>query len=286
MKPKESSINVLGDLMAWGYAQLADAELDADPRLDADVIMSELLQKDRSYLFAHPETILHFETVQRFQKQIKQRKKGEPVAYVTGLRHFWDMKLHISQQTLIPRPETEHLVELALKLDKGTTFHVLDLGTGSGTIALALGKSCPHWQITACDKYENSIELAQLNAEVHNINNVQFLQSDWFENIQGEFDLIVSNPPYVAQKDPHLKQGDVRFEPKRALTSGSDGLKDIRQIIAQAKDYLVPGGHLYFEHGAEQKADCQAILADKNYQAIFTLKDLAGLDRISGGRYG
>lgn len=286
MKPKESSINVLDDLMVWGYAQLADAGLDADPRLDADVIMSELLQKDRSYLFAHPETILHFETVQRFQKQIKQRKKGEPVAYVTGLRYFWDMKLHISQQTLIPRPETEHLVELALKLDKGATFHVLDLGTGSGAIALALGKSCSHWQITACDKYETSIEIAQLNAEIHNINNVQFIQSDWFENIQGRFDLIVSNPPYVAQKDPHLKQGDVRFEPKRALASGSDGLKDIRQIIAQAKDYLVPGGHLYFEHGAEQKADCQAILADNNYQAIFTLQDLAGLDRISGGRYG
>mgnify|MGYP000333157894 CR=1 FL=1 len=285
MKAKQPPPNTIGPLLQWAYAQLGTE--NRNPRLDAEIIMAELLQQDRSYLYAHADQCLHFETVQRFQAQIKQRKQGQPVAYITGVRNFWSLRLRVNQHTLIPRPETEHLVEQSLTCNDGQTpLQVLDLGTGSGAIALALGKTCPHWQVTACDKSAKALEVAQLNTEFLSINNVDFIQSDWFSNLQGKFDLIVSNPPYVAQKDPCLTQDGLRFEPTNALVSGSDGLKDIRHIVANAGSYLTPGGSLFFDHGAQQKADCQALLKEHDYNDIFTYQDLAGHPRISGGHHG
>ena len=252
---------------------------------DADILMSHILSKDRCYLLAHGgDTVLTAVQTKRFNAQIEERCRGVPVAYLVGKRDFWDFTLQVNQHTLVPRPETEHLVESALDVgDAQTSLRVLDMGTGSGAIALALATERPHWQIVATDINRDTLSVARRNAARLHLEHVEFVQSDWFVAIAGRYDLIVSNPPYIAEDDQHMDV--LRYEPRRALVSGSDGLQAIRQIIQQATAYLAPQGWLLFEHGADQGAACRALLAQHGLTDIVTKQDLAGLDRLSGGRW-
>ncbi len=251
---------------------------------EADILLAHILDKDRSYLFAYPEAKVTDGHMEHFQYQIAQRCAGVPVAYLTGIRDFWNLSLQVNRHTLIPRPETEHLVEYALGLgDAASTLRVLDLGTGSGAIALALAEERPHWQITASDFNPDTLAMAKQNATRLHLDQVYFLCSDWFAAIEGTYDVIISNPPYIADADLHVQQGDLRFEPRGALVSGGDGLQAIRQITEQAVDYLEPGGWLLLEHGFDQGAACRALFAQHGFTAVFTHPDLAGLDRLSGG---
>lgn len=264
--------------LKWACALLGYPEA----RLDTEILLAWVLQKDRSYLFAHGDEILNATHQSEFEQLIEQRKQGHPVAYLTGRRDFWTLSLAVNPSTLIPRPETEHLVEKALELgEKAQAWRVLDLGTGTGAIALALAKEKPDWQITATDFSQDALHLARLNAQRNHIEHVEFIQSDWFSAIHNQFDLIISNPPYIAEDDPHLNQGDVRYEPNSALTAGADGLDDIRLITEQAKDYLQPNGWLMFEHGFDQGAICRELLQQQAYKQVTTEQDLAGLERLT-----
>jgi release factor glutamine methyltransferase len=205
------------------------------------------------------------------------------VAYITGHRGFWTLNLEVTSATLIPRPETELLVELALsRMDAAA--RVVDLGTGSGAIALAIARECPTARVVATDASADALAVAQRNAAKHGIRNVRFAQGDWLAPLAGEhFDLVVSNPPYIEADDVHLGQGDLRFEPAAALASGADGLDDIRRIVAQSRDHLVPGGALLMEHGWNQGPAVRAILEGAGYSDVFTEQDLEQRDRVSGG---
>jgi len=274
-------MNSIGELLSWAITQLNDDQANTD----AQALLAHITGHDRSWLFAWPEKTLDSASVDSYKSLIQQRAAGKPVAYLTGTRGFWTLDLTVSPDTLIPRPESEHLVERVLKIgNDDQAFHVLDLGTGSGAIALAIARERPHWQVTAVDFSQAALKIAEQNAISHNIRNVNFLHSDWFKQVTGSFDLIVSNPPYIAEKDRHLCQGDLRFEPRNALASGLDGLDDIRLICEQAFNYLKPGAWLIFEHGLNQGQRCRDLLNKKKYQHVFTERDLAGLDRISGGQ--
>lgn len=253
--------------------------------LDAEVLLCHVLECERSYLFTWPEKNIAAEHEQHFLELIAQRAQGTPVAYITGEREFWSLPLQVNSETLIPRPETELLVDAVLSRFTNTKLEVLDLGTGSGAIAIALAHSRPGWQVTACDISADCIEVATRNAAQLNLNNIELLQSDWFENLQGRrFDLIVSNPPYIAEHDPHLGQGDVRFEPARALSSGSDGLDAIRQLCAQAGTALKSDGWFFTEHGYDQKAAVGEYFQQHGFSDILQLDDLGGQPRLSAGR--
>ena len=212
--------------------------------LDAEVLLSFVLNKDRSYLHAWPENTLAEAEVNQFEQLMKRRASGEPVAHLTGQREFWSMMLNISKDTLIPRPETERLVELALTLiPENTSYQIADLGTGSGAIALAIARERPQCIITATDASQEALAIAQYNAKQQKISNVVFRQGNWCEALIKEtYQMIVSNPPYIESNDEHLSIGDVRFEPQQALESGKDGLDAIRLITQQARTHLRPGG--------------------------------------------
>ncbi|KTD21517.1 HemK protein [Legionella lansingensis] len=259
----------------------------ASPRLDAEILLAHVLMKNRSFLYAHADAELTQAQWQTYQRLIAQRIEGVPIAYLTGVREFWSLPLKVCEDTLIPRPETELLVELTLSLlaDK-TQANILDLGTGSGAIALACASERPCWQITACDCSQGAIQTAEENAARLNLTNVFFYHSDWFENIttQSFFDAIVANPPYIAVNDPHLSEGDVRFEPQLALVSGDDGLTAIKHIIKHSLARLKPGGLLLLEHGFDQKSKVTSMLKDYGYLEIQCWQDWQGNDRVSGGR--
>ena len=231
---------------------LAQAKLpDSESRvLDAELLLCHVLGKGRSYLRTWPEALLNTEQVERFLALLARRRAGEPVAYLLGERGFWSLDLQVSPATLIPRADTERLVELGLELGPTGVAQVLDLGTGTGAIALALAAERGDWQLTGSDRVPDAVALAQSNAERLQLSNTRFLLSNWFSALQGQcFDLILSNPPYIAAEDPHLAQGDVRFEPRSALVSGADGLDDIRLLVAAAPDHLKQGGWFLLEHG-------------------------------------
>jgi len=216
---------------------------------------------------------------------VQRRRDGEPVAYITGHRGFWTLDLEVTPATLIPRPETELLVELALAR-MTPKANVADLGTGSGAIALAMARECPTASVVATDASIDALAVAERNATKHGIRNVRFAHGDWLAPLAGErFDLIVSNPPYIEADDPHLGQGDLRFEPASALASGADGLDDIRRIVAQARDHLAPGGWLLMEHGWNQGAAVRAVLSAAGYRDVLTVQDLEQRDRVSGGAW-
>ncbi|MDH0143739.1 peptide chain release factor N(5)-glutamine methyltransferase [Aquipseudomonas alcaligenes] len=274
--------------MATIQSLLDSAELPASPtaRLDAELLLAAVLGKPRSYLRTWPEHEPGAEQLAAFAALLERRRAGEPVAYILGHQGFWSLDLEVAPHTLIPRPDTELLVETALQLAPATPQRVLDLGTGSGAIALALASERGGWQVTGVDRIAEAVALAERNRQRLKLNNAEFRQSSWFDGLAGErFDLILSNPPYIAADDRHLGEGDVRFEPLSALVAGVDGLDDIRQIIAQAPRHLQAGGWLLLEHGYDQAEAVRELLAAAGFTAVDSRRDLGGHQRISLGRW-
>lgn len=254
--------------------------------LDARVLLCHVMQRDAAYLIAHAKESLAPEQAGMFNALVARRAAGEPVAYIIGMREFFGLEFHVTPAVLIPRPETELLVELALaRIAPNEESPVLDLGTGSGCVAISIARHRQHARVAAIDCSSEALALARENARVQGVRNVTFASGEWFGPLARQrFELIVANPPYVAEGDPHLALGDVRFEPRIALVGGVDGLDAIRAIVAAAGRYLVPGGWLLFEHGYDQAAACRALLQAADFSAVASWHDLAGYKRVSGGR--
>lgn len=317
------------------HSKQLEVALNLDPgsaRIEVQCLLQALLQVNRAWLLTHPEQLLSNGQQSRFNDLFERRMNGEPIAYLLGEREFFGLVFKVTPATLIPRPETELLVELALQRcgrvaapppgtpapcgctpppspqpspalparstpvgsqllrsdpsagGRGSKFRVLDLGTGSGAIALSIAHARPDAEVVAVDASAAALEVARFNMQQLNLGNVRLLHSDWFGALQGErFDVIVSNPPYIAADDVHLGQGDVRFEPPSALISGAHGLDDIRRICAQAKAHLRPKGWLLFEHGYDQAVQVRALLQQYGFEEIFSARDLSGIERVSGG---
>lgn len=265
---------------------LHSADLPDSPsaRLDAEWLLAAVLGKPSSYLRSWPEREVSAACAERFAADLARRRRGEPVAYILGRQGFWSLELDVAPDTLIPRPDTELLVEAALQLLPAAPARVLDLGTGTGAIALALAAERPAWQLCGVDRIEAAVALAERNRQRLGLDNAVFIVSDWFAGLDGKrFEMIVSNPPYIPTSDPHLQQGDVRFEPQSALVAGSDGLDDIRTIIAQAPAQLQPGGWLLLEHGYDQAEAVRALLVSHGFKDVQSRLDLGGHQRISLG---
>lgn len=256
------------------------------PRLDAELLLAQALGKSRGYLHTWPERELEASQLECYQAALARRRTGEPVAYILGRQGFWSLDLDVASHTLIPRPDTELLVETALALLPATPLHVLDLGTGTGAIALALACERPAWQVIGVDRVAEAVALAQGNGIRLQMVNARFAESCWFSALAGQrFQLIVSNPPYIAAADPHLSQGDVRFEPSSALVAGIDGLDDIRLIIEQAPEHLLVGGWLLLEHGFDQAEAVRELLVQRGFATVDSRRDLGGHQRISLGQW-
>lgn len=257
------------------------------PRLDAELLICYVLDIPRTRFFTEPDQMLEPEQVTAINNFVQQRIEGQPVAYLVGYRDFWNLKLKVTPDTLIPRPETELLVETALELfANDEPIDAIDLGTGTGAIALSLAKERPGWNITASDQSRDTLAVAIENAETYQLHNVTLLQSHWFDNIASErkYDLIISNPPYVPEDAAHLQGRGVRYEPPQALCSGPDGLNDIRIIIPESKKHLKQHGWLLLEHGFDQGEQVKALFAEHGYQYIQQKNDLAGHTRITFGQ--
>ena len=267
------------------HAALAAATRRVGERIDAELLLLHLLGKPRSWLYAHAGDALPAGVEVAFDALLARREAGEPIAYITGRRGFWSLDLEVTPATLIPRPETERLVELVLeRLPRNAPCRVADLGTGSGAIALSLARELPRAQVVATDASAAALAVAERNARRLGIANASFVEGDWLAPLAGQrFDLIASNPPYIESDDPHLARGDLRFEPATALASGGDGLDDIRRIVVDAIPCLRPGGWLLFEHGWKQGEAARALLQAAGYADVFTAQDLEGRDRVSGG---
>lgn len=255
-------------------------------RIDAEYLLAHCLQRSRAWLYSHADWMPEPGQCAAFVALVQRRRTGEPVAYLTGIRGFWSLELQVSPDTLVPRPETELLVELTLdRLPLGVAVQVLDLGTGSGAIALAIASERPKARITAVDASDAALAVAAANGRRLGLVNVAFEPGDWYSGLAGRrFDAIVGNPPYIAVDDPHLHEGDLRFEPPAALSSGPDGLDAIRIIVAGAPAHLEPGGCLLLEHGWTQGAAVRALLADAGFEGISTARDLEGRERVSMGK--
>lgn len=280
-------MNIQAILQQHGKRLEADLKLDSSSaRIEVQCLLQSALQVNRAWLLAHPESQPDTEQYAHYTTLFKRRLNGEPVAYLLGEREFYGLNFKVSPATLIPRSDTELLVDLALQhIPQQDMCRVLDLGTGSGAIALSIAHARPNAKVVALDASTAALEIAQLNAQRLNIVNVRLLHSDWFSALHDErFDIIVANPPYIAAADVHLSQGDVRFEPPGALVSGVDGLDDIRRITAQARAYLNANGWLMFEHGHDQAAQARALLGQAGFSEVFSAQDLAGIERASGGR--
>lgn len=253
--------------------------------LDAEVLLCHCLGKNRSFLRAWPEHQPGDRQTAHFLDLIERRLQGLPIAYLTGEREFWSLTFRVSPAVLIPRPESELLIELGLaRLPNHLRTKAIDLGTGSGILAITLAVERPQTAVVATDISTEALAIAKLNAEQLGANNVRFVHSNWFDAIvDRDFDLVISNPPYIAADDPHLLQGDVRFEPNGALVSADDGLKDIRLIAQQARRHLKPGGQLLIEHGYNQRTEVQAIFDELDYRQVTTHNDLSGHPRVTSG---
>lgn len=262
------------------------ASYTLNKRLDAEILLAHVLAVNRIHLHTHPEQVLTLIQQSDFKKLMGRCVLGEPVAYLTGRQAFWSMDLRVTPATLIPRPDTELLVELALQINgDDANMIVADLGTGSGAVALALANEMPAWDIYATDCSLDALSVAKENAERLAIKNITFSQGDWCDALpQRLFDIIVSNPPYVATGDLHLAQSVYDYEPHVALFSEEHGLSDIRRIISTAFNYLKPGAHLMLEHGFQQAEEVRKLLAKAGYVDIKTASDLAGLDRVTLGK--
>lgn len=276
---------------------LQDASESA--RLDTELLLGHAIQQSRAYLYTWPEKELSPTELNNFNQAFDRRLNGEPIAYIIEEKEFWSLPLKVNSSTLIPRPETELLIELALELlpddqlqfqQQNTQRHspqrqVLDLGTGTGAIALALAHERRKWKITAVDSSQAAVNLARENQKYLGINNVEIIKSNWFEALPGKvFDLIATNPPYIEVGDTHLSQGDVRFEPHSALVAKDNGLADIELIISQGRDHLLPGGWLITEHGYQQHEAVQQLFKAYNYTNIHTHHDLSNQPRATRGQ--
>lgn len=269
---------VLGPLL-----REARGRIDA---VDAEWLLAHVMERPRSWLFAHDDASVSADLVVRFEQLVARRAAGEPVAYLTGRRGFWRFDLAVTADTLIPRPDTELLVETVLsKLAAAAPVRVADLGTGSGAIALAVALERPQCRLVATDRSEAALAIAQANANALGAGNLEFRAGDWLDPLKGEhFDIIASNPPYIAAGDAHLQQGDLRFEPRDALTPGGDGLDAIRTIAADAPSHLHAGGWLMLEHGHDQGPAVRALLRAAGFTGVETRQDLEARDRVTIGQ--
>ncbi|TNC91787.1 MAG: protein-(glutamine-N5) methyltransferase, release factor-specific [Thalassolituus sp.] len=260
---------------------LADSESAA---LDAELLIRFVLQVNRAWLYTWPDRELSASQLNELTVLLERRRTGEPIAYITGVREFWSLPLAVSPSTLIPRADTETLIEWALELDLPARSRALDLGTGTGAIALALASERPRWSLSAVELNREAARLAGTNASNLGLD-LNVLQGSWFEPVAGTFDLIVSNPPYIDPQDKHLSEGDVRFEPESALVASDHGLADLKLIIEQAPDYLEPGGWLLLEHGYDQAEQVCEYLQMRGFLEVENRRDLGGNPRISGGKW-
>jgi release factor glutamine methyltransferase len=265
---------------------LIAADLPGDSgRLEAELLLCHCLDKARGYLYAWPEQDLPAAALDSYRALLEARRAGRPIAYLTGRREFWSLELEVDDSTLIPRPETECLVEWALELPLPPGACVADWGTGSGAIALALASERPGWTVLASDRSDAALAVAARNRHTLDLRNVHFLRGDWGEAIATDaLAMIVSNPPYVAAGDPHLACGDLRFEPDSALIAGADGLAAIRRILGQASRRLAQDGWLLLEHGRDQGAAVRELFSRAGFAAVTTRCDLAGQERVTAGR--
>ena len=257
-------------------------------RIDAETLLMYILKKNRAYLYAYPEGILSEEQHSAYQQLIDLRIAGHPVAYLTGKREFWSMQLQVTPDTLIPRPHSECIIEVILnKFAPHTTLNILELGAGSGAIACAIAHEKPNWHITSGDISLSALQIAINNSQLFKLNNINFIHSDWFQAISKEkkFDLIVSNPPYIAANDPHLKCGDLRFEPQNALVGGLHGHESLQHIIQHSHEYLTDNGCLVLEHGFQQRTIVMGMMHAAGYSEIHCTQDTQGLDRVTLGTY-
>lgn len=259
---------------------------NTEAKLEALLLLQHVLQVNRAWLITHENDTLSPDTQAKFEALLTRRLQGEPMAYILGEREFYGLVLQVTPATLIPRPDTETLVEAALdKIPQNMDVQVLDLGTGSGSIALAIAKNRPQHQVVAVDASPAALEVAKHNADRLNISNVQFVLSDWFSALEDQrFEIIVSNPPYIEADDPHLTQGDLRFEPPDALASGKDGLSDIRMIINQCLTHLKPQGWLMLEHGYNQGTAVADLMSAAGLVDVATIEDLGGNARVTIGK--
>jgi release factor glutamine methyltransferase len=252
--------------------------------LDAEVLLSYVIHKNKSYLYAHSEDEITADQYKYYQELIKRRQKKEPIAYIVGHKEFWSLDLIVTPEVLIPRPETEILVELTLKnFAKKQMIRVADLGLGSGAVAIALAFECPNWEVYGTEISEAALTVALQNAEKFKLKNIHFLQSEWCAALPKDtFDVIVSNPPYISANEDLLR--DLKYEPYDALVSGPSGLEALQEIIPQAKEYLITGGLLFVEHGDDQEKQVAELFKQENYSAIKNFKDIAGKPRVTQGQ--
>ncbi len=290
----DMNIHLLFKEITNAFLHSTSLELDVQvARLEARLLITFVLNKPRYYIDAHPEQILTLEESNQIQDLVTRRLAGEPIAYLVASREFFGRNFYVNKNVLIPRPETELMIELILaEVQENKLFSVLDLGTGSGCVATTLALECPHAQIVAVDQSLQALEIAKENAKKLNAS-VTWLQSNWFDIFEkkpaatpvSKFNWIVSNPPYISETDPHLLVGDVRFEPRSALTSGEDGLDDLRCIIQNAKQYLQPSGKILLEHGYNQHQAVQTLLKENGFSNVMSHYDLAGIPRMTQGQF-
>ncbi|NTX70737.1 peptide chain release factor N(5)-glutamine methyltransferase [Lelliottia amnigena] len=273
------------DFQHWLRVAIGELSESESPRRDAEILLEHVTGKARTFILAFGETALTADQHAQLSALLSRRKAGEPVAHLTGEREFWSLPLYVSAATLIPRPDTECLVEHALARLPATACRILDLGTGTGAIALALASERPDCQITAVDVMPDAVALALRNVARLGFNNVKIQQSSWFDALVGQqFDMIVSNPPYIDECDPHLSQGDVRFEPLTALVAAEEGLADIAHIVTVSRQYLTAGGWLLIEHGWTQAEAVHALFTQAGYERVDTCQDYGGNDRLTLGK--
>jgi len=267
--------------------QCAREKLAPEPlaRLEAEVLLCHALEVNRSFLFANPDLEVPLKRRSDFLLLLRRRSQGEPIAYLVGKRSFWTFDLTVTPDVLIPRPETELLIELALdRIPIAANWRIADLGTGSGAIALAIASERPGCEVHATDLSDKALRVARENSARLKLEQVQFHRGSWLQPLTGRFQMLLSNPPYVPQNDPHMRQGDCRFEPEMALSPGTDGLAAIREITLQSSGVLEPGGWLLIEHGHDQGHGARALFKQSGLQSVSTHADLAGLSRVCAGQ--
>ena len=270
----------------WLTQAIAGLGASDSPRRDAEILQGHVTGKARTWILAFDETVLTAEQLAELEALLARRANGEPVAHLVGQREFWSLPLFVSPATLIPRPDTECLVEQALVRLPQTACRILDLGTGTGAIALALASERADCKVTAVDFIPDAAALAARNAAHLALNNVTVLQSDWFSALKGQrFAMIVSNPPYIDETDPHLAEGDVRFEPRTALVAADQGLADLAHIIREGRQYLLPNAYMLLEHGWKQGEAVRALFNEAGYLDVETCRDYGDNERLTLGRW-